>query len=211
MIPGHIDLEKEIVDDQNLPLLKGAKTLSFLALLGKTPPHWCDPGARPIGSLKWYIYKINFNLENVRNRAILYESNQLREILGANPYGEQAIELPNKTLVKNHVFLVKLKYHTAGNAIPHVIVIQTPYRSDNIPLDERIQLSATSRTTYLLFSPRVDTPSPRFLLRNWSADGLFAVENIEVFEIGIDPNDISSKQKCELLPKNLYDILYDIS
>jgi hypothetical protein len=123
----------------------------------------------------------------------LYESNKLREILGANPYGEQAIELPNKTLAENHVFLVTLKYHTAGNAIPHVIVIQTPYRSDNIPLDERIQLSATSRTTDLFFSPRVDTPSPIFLLRNWSADGLFAVENIEVFEIGIDPNGISSR------------------
>ncbi len=195
-IPGHMVLEKKFIDDPNLLLLKVANKISSAALLGKTPPLlWCDAGARAIGSQSWYIYKINFNSENGRNRAILYESNQLCEILGANPYGEHAIELPNKTLAKDHVFLVKLKYHTAGNAIPHVIVIQTPYRSDNIPLDERIQLSTTSRTTDLLFSPRVDTPSPLFLLRNWSADGLFAVENIEVFEIGIEPNDISSKQK----------------
>jgi hypothetical protein len=193
-IPGHMVLEKKFIDDQNLPLLKVANKISSAALLGKSPPFfWCDAGARPIGSQSWYIYKINFNLENERNRAhILYESNQLCEILGAKPYGEHRIELP-KTLTKDHIFIVTLKYHTVGNAIPYVILIQTPYRSDNLPLHHEIQPSAASGTMELLFSPGVDTPLPQILLRNWSIKGSFVVESIKVLEIGIDTNDINSK------------------
>jgi len=192
-LPGHMDLEKKFVDDQNLLLLKGARVISFLALFGKNPPHLCDAGARSIGEHDWYIYKNNFNLESEKNRAhILYESSQLREVLGGKPYGEHMIELP-KTLAKNHVFLVELEYHTVGNAIPHVIVIQIPYRSDNIPLQDRIPTSSTSSTIELPFSPGMDVTSPRILLRNDSVEGTFVVENIKVFEIGIDPNDISSE------------------
>jgi hypothetical protein len=90
--------------------------------------------------------------------------------------------------------MIKLRYHTTGKPNPYVIVIQIPYKPDNVPLRDKIPLSNSPTTIELPFSPSSDVSLPRILLRNRAPEGTFVVENMEVFEVVIDTDPIRSKQ-----------------
>jgi hypothetical protein len=184
---------KEFFDKNNLLLLKIAKTISSLALFDKSPSYYQDAGSPIIGGHNWYVYRNHLNLKADKDAIItLYRSKDRVEVTGGNPYAEYTVDL-SKALEIDHLYIGKLRYYTTGNATPFFILIQMPYRPNNIPLHERLSLSTTPKTIEYPFSPTFNVPSPRILLRNWASEGAFVVENIELFEVVIDPNDISSE------------------
>jgi hypothetical protein len=205
VLPGHTLVQK-FINESNLYMLSAAKCISSFVLRSKNPFSWIDAGTSRIGTDNWYIYKNTLNLDDYRSTAkLLYRTDKSIEVPGGKPYAECFIDIP-KTLEKNHIFIIKLTYHTTGNANPYVIVPQTPsmhidlplaslpsyqYKRDWIPLCNKIPLSTSSKTMELPFSPVIDVLSPRILLRNAAPEGTFVIEEIEVSEITLETAEIS--------------------